>query len=284
MDFSIVDIGSNSIRMLLNGEKTTRNVFLASNLERRGFRLDPDAVDRALGAIEELRDLSRSAGVEKIFAFATETIRRAVDSSEFIRRVEALGIDVEPISSELEAELGFRGAYVGPGPVAVLDVGGASAELAIGDETGVSCVRSLKTGCVRLRDAAETDAERRRIARKAVSELGAVPRFDRLIGIGGAMTQLCAAHFGIAPYDPKIVHGSVLTRSDIASVARRISALPVERRAEIKGLDPERAVVAPIGGIIVEEFMRRLNADRITVSESDNLEGYAEYLAEKGAV
>src|SRR5690606_9208096 len=107
-------------------------------------RLAPEAIERTLAVLREYRELADAAGAE-IVAVATEGLRLAADPEPFLRPArEALGCDVRMISGDEEAELSYKSvaAEEPAGPLRVLDIGGASTELVVGDEHGIHERRS----------------------------------------------------------------------------------------------------------------------------------------------
>ena len=274
MKNAIIDIGSNSIRLFWNGEKPHENTQLAEDLIHTG-RLKKEAIERTVNAIEMLANKAKSEGAYKVYAFATEAVRAAENREEFISRVKEVVDEFELVPAEKEALLGFNGAYPGSGTVAVLDVGGASSELAVGNENGLLYAHSMSLGSVRLKDYSKDEKERFGYAKQRVTEYGSVPKFDKLISIGGSSSVLAAVHLGLVPYDSKRVHGLTMTKEELQGTIDRILSVPVEERVNIKGLHPKKTVVGPVGGMIVLAAMEYLGVDRIELSEKDNLEGYA---------
>lgn len=71
-----------------------------------------------------------------------------------------------------------------------------------------------------------------------------------------------------------MVEGTVLTREWLCAEAEKLLSLTVEERRALRGMEPRRADVIAGGCLLMYSILNRFNADRITVSESDNLEGY----------
>jgi exopolyphosphatase/guanosine-5'-triphosphate,3'-diphosphate pyrophosphatase len=116
--------------------------------------LDPDAVDRTIEALSTFRALAAAHDAE-IHAVATSAVREADDASEFLNRArDEAGIDVEVIVGVEEARLIHLGV-LGAVPIAdtrhlVIDIGGGSTELIVGEGVEPTYLRSLKIGHVRL--------------------------------------------------------------------------------------------------------------------------------------
>lgn len=274
MSNAIIDVGSNSVRMLFRGKKYMENTQLAENLMNTG-ELCESAMERTEKAVKRFYDYAKDNGAAEVYAFATEAVRSARNGNEFAQRLTKDGIVVDILQGETEAQTGFCGAYTGEGTVAILDIGGASSELAVGNRNGLLYAHSLRLGSVRLKDYAPDSQKQALYAEQAVKDYGKVPKFDKLIAIGGTLSQLCAVMKSLEPYDAEQVHNTVMTIKDVESVTQKILSTPIEKRAEIKGLHPKKILVAPSGGILAAEIMKYLNITELTVSEKDNLEGYA---------
>lgn len=276
MKNAIIDIGSNSIRLFWLGNKPNENTQLAEDLIHTG-KLKKEAMERTVKAIDELARLAKSEGAGKVYAFATEAVRAAANRDEFIDMVRKTVDEFELIPAEKEAMLGFNGAYPGSGTVAVLDVGGASSELAVGNENGLLYAHSMPLGSVRLKDYAKDENVRFGYAKERVKEYKNVPGFDRLISIGGSSSVIAATRLQLVPYDRNRIHGYKMTYDEMKETIDFILSVPVEERSMIKGLHPKKSVVGPVGGLIVLAVMEHLGVNEIELSEKDNLDGYAMY-------
>lgn len=277
MKKAVIDVGSNSVRLLLNGEKKIINTQLAEKADVGGT-LGKDPIARTAEAIRVLKEEAEREGA-KVWAFATEAVRSAKNKDEFLDAVRAFGLDIDVLPPQKEAEIGFFGAYYGTGVKATLDVGGASSELAVGDGKTLAYAHSLPIGTVRVKDYSQDFYEQTAYVRKRVKEYGQVPAFEELIAIGGTSSSIVAIRDEVEPYDPKKIHMQTLMRKEIREVTDYINATPVEKRKDIKGLHPKKILVIPAGGAILLGVMEYLGIEKITVSETDNLEGYLQTLS-----
>jgi exopolyphosphatase/guanosine-5'-triphosphate,3'-diphosphate pyrophosphatase len=90
---------------------------------------------------------------------------------------------------------------------------------------------------------------------------------ERVIGMGGAVTNLAAVKHGLAVYDSDIVQGTVL---DLVEIDRQIELYrtrDAEQRREITGLQPNRAPVILAGACIVRSVLAKLGREALTVSD-----------------
>jgi len=161
---ALVSIGTNSTRLLvLDGERRlaaeSRGTRIGTGIGASGA-LDPAARERTLAAIAEYVGTARRLGVAAIDAVATSALRRAGDAGAFADQVARLtGVAPRVLSGEEEATHAFLGATAAleaDHPVAVLDVGGGSSELAVDTPAharaagDVRWTISLEVGAVRL--------------------------------------------------------------------------------------------------------------------------------------
>ncbi len=279
MKISAIDIGSNSVRLatfaggktLYKRIETTR---LGEGLNLSG-RLKPEAIERSACAVKKFLEVAKADGAERVYAFATAAVRSAVNGGEFCGRVLALcGIEVEVLSGEAEAEIGLSGALRGRDG-GVIDVGGASTEVCVKSD-GKLRLKSFDMGAVRLYDIAGRDLNK---LRAAVSQaLEGDRAFDiggcGTFAIGGTATTLASLKHGLAVYDPAVTDGTRLPLREIEETADKLISLPVGEVRSLAGMDARRADIIGGGALLLAEVMKKFQVFEITVSESDNLEGY----------
>ena len=282
MIYGIIDIGSNSIRLLLSDgnqaieDKKVVRTQLAYNLANTGI-LDEEAMQRSIDTIEDLVSYAKQQGATYVWPFATEAVRSAKNREVFLDRLHDKGIDVDLIPSKNEAILGFSGAYYG-GKVAVMDVGGASSEIAVGDENGLIYAKSIPIGIVKIKDVCAEDVNKAETyIDEKIKEYGNIPEFDTLISIGGTASSFAAIAMEMEVYDSKKVDFYKLTYQQIKDAVERIRALPMEERGAVKGLSLKRRDVIVGGGLLIMKIMDMLKKDFLIVRESDNQEGYLQY-------
>ncbi len=275
MRYSAIDIGSNSVRVLSNGKKHLEITTLGEGLIATGV-LKREAIERTACAVERFYHMALDEGADVVYVFATQAVRVASNGEDFILRLKSVGIDVDIVPKEREAEIGFLGAYTS-GMCAILDIGGASSEIAIGDNNGIVYKGSIAVGAVTLKDVSEDRAVMEEYVKELFREYGELPAFDRLIAIGGTPTTYAAIYHDLEVYDPKVVDGTVVTRKDMYDITTRIINTPYEERKSINGLHPKKVPYSITSGVLLYTFMDCLGVDECEISERDNLEGYIAY-------
>jgi len=298
MTAALVSIGTNSTRLLVqDGEHRraaeSRGTRLGAGITESGA-IDPAARRRTLAVIDEYVAAARRCGAATIDAIATSALRRASDGEAFGTEVAArVGIPPRVLGGEEEATYSFLGATANRRAservVAVLDVGGGSAELAVDAPAHaraagrVAHVFSVEVGAVRLSerhpallgaralDRAERRAledEARADAAHVLAPYGGVRGFGELLVVGGTAFTAAAMVAG------GVRDGAKMTRGDCARLVEQLLARDLESRRALAHIRPQRADILPGGLIVVDEACRLLGVDAFTVSEADLLLGY----------
>jgi exopolyphosphatase / guanosine-5'-triphosphate,3'-diphosphate pyrophosphatase len=238
--------------------------------------------------LTEYRRALEELGAERTLAVATSAIRDAENGEAFLGEVEwSYGFATRVLTGDEEALLTFRGATLGrdlAAPTLVVDLGGGSTELIVGDRDGIRFHTSLDVGSVRLTErflpsdppkAGELE-ECAQAARSLLSER--VPddvRPGAAIGVAGTVTTLAALSQNLPEYDPERVHGCRLSADAVGVQLARLATLPLNYRQEVPALEPERAPVIVAGTIILREVLAHFGLAEIEASERDLLHGAA---------
>lgn len=289
-----IDCGTNTIKLLIGdlpevAVRESRMVRLGQGVDATG-RLAPEALSRAFAALDEYAALIADHGAQRIRFCATSATRDAENAAEFTAGVRArLGIEPEVLSGDEEARLAFDGALRGTDPVAdpvlVLDVGGGSTELILGERaTGPIAAYSMDIGSVRLHERClggdpatpEQVASCVAVIDAALDECPVDPAgAAAVIGIAGTVTTVAAGVLGLTAYDRDLIHGQVL---DVDAVHRTVDDLvhaTREERLALGYVHPGRADVIDAGALIVSRVLRRATVPTVTVAETDILDGIA---------
>lgn len=292
-----IDIGTNSMRLLLcqiEGERLkhkTKELIvtrIGKGVSGTGM-LSEQAISRNVEALKYFGNKSKNHQTEKIIAIATSAVRDAANREVFIKRAkEEAGIDVLVITGKEEAELGILGAMSevkdADETVLVIDIGGGSTELILGSKNSIKFATSINAGTVRMTesfvssnpipdsDISQMEQYMMNIFQAAFDYLKN-EKIDKIIGIGGTATTTAAMHHKLCIYQADKVHNSIISYESIDQMLENIRKMNISERYGIKGLQKERADVAPAGLCILRLILKELNAQSITISENDNLEG-----------
>lgn len=294
MRVAALDVGTNTVRLLvadvegssaLDVERDHDITRLGQGVDASG-RLHADAIVRTADAIERFVRTARAVGAEHVRIAGTSALRDAGDRDTFVELVrERTGIELELLMGDHEGRLSYLGATKDfrPGDYAVCDIGGGSTELSTA-ETSVS----LDIGSVRLSERflrgdppANTEI---RAARAVVDEQlrgVSLPDSATLVGVAGTITTVAALVLGLREYDSSVVHGAVLSRSDVASMSERLLSMTASDIVALGPVERGRADVIGGGSLILSAVMERWSFDQVLVSERDILDGLVGDLAQK---
>ncbi len=298
---AIIDIGSNSTRLLVADveDGRVRPIERRSTVTRLGRGVDlsgqlaAEAIEAACGAIDPYVATLQELGAERVDAIATSAVRDASNGGAFVAELrERFALSARVLDGEEEARLTYLGATAERAPevpTLVVDIGGGSTELIVGERREIEWHTSLQAGVVRhterhLSHDPPTPVELEALAgdlRGLIEAASAAaPRAEEGIAVAGTPTSLAAIELELEPYDPRRVHGHVLELRSIQRMLSRLAATPLAQRTEIRGLHPDRAPTIVAGVVTLIETMRAFGLERITVSEHDILYGAAIALSE----
>jgi exopolyphosphatase/guanosine-5'-triphosphate,3'-diphosphate pyrophosphatase len=295
-----IDCGTNSIRLLVAdavGRQLTdvhremRIVRLGQHVDRTG-RLAAEALERTFGALRDYAAQVRELGAERVRMCATSATRDAANRADFVRGcLDIIGVDPEVISGAEEAATSFLGATSTlprdrfPPPYLVVDIGGGSTELVLGDETVTESI-SVDMGCVRLTErrlvghpptvvevaAAERDID---LLMDRVVDAVDVSAAHTLVGLAGSVTTVAAIALGLRAYDPVAIHQARIPYADVSRVTDDLLRRTPDERLDFPVMHPGRADVIAAGALVLRRIMERVGADAVVASERDILDGIA---------
>jgi exopolyphosphatase/guanosine-5'-triphosphate,3'-diphosphate pyrophosphatase len=286
-----VDLGSNSFHMvvarlqhgqLVIVDRLREMVRLASGLDKRA-KLTTDSQKAALACLRRFGERLREMHADRVRVVGTNTLRKARNSRSFLTAAEeALEHPVEIISGMEEARLIYLGVshhVPGPGkPMLVIDIGGGSTELIIGDSDEPNYLESLFMGCVAWssRHFGSGKISRKRFDRARLAarlELQPVVERFRSLGwrqaIGSSGTIRVAERIARAM---ELVDAGLTVEALEAIIDRMIEAGSV-RNLDLPELTVQRAPVFAGGMAILVETMSALGIERLHVSDGALREG-----------
>jgi exopolyphosphatase/guanosine-5'-triphosphate,3'-diphosphate pyrophosphatase len=299
-----IDVGTNSIHLVIVKIQPDLPAFTIIAREKATVRLGDRAPDtgrltseamrRGMDALKRCCELAKSMHAEDIVAVATSAVRESPNGRDFLYQVEVkLGLSIDLISGEEEARRIYLGVLSGMEfnhhPHAIIDIGGGSTELILGDGTDARSLSSTKIGAVRLTaEMVSTDpisssefsylsAYVRGMLERPVEELQSQlgpDEIPRLVGTSGTIEALATISayekFGEAP---STLNGYEFSLQDLKAIVSRLCKLNVKERLSISGLSERRAEIILAGAVILQEAMTLLNLESITICERSLREG-----------
>ncbi|MDX2254417.1 MAG: Ppx/GppA phosphatase family protein [Pseudanabaenaceae cyanobacterium bins.39] len=299
-----IDVGTNSIHMVVVQIQTSIPSFSVIESEKATVRLGErcpqtgnlteDAMRRSIEALARCQEVCRSLKVEEIVAVATSATREAPNGNEFIKRIyERLGLHVEVISGQEEARRIYLGVIsameLKDEPHLLIDIGGGSTEMVLGDGRDPSYLSSTKIGAVRLTDLfvksdpiSQGDYERMLgyidgSIERPTDDLKAQMRSQNIktlkaIGTSGTIETLVTLHakekFGVVP-NP--LQGYEISFADLENMVWRLRHANLEERTAM--VRQKRAEIILAGALVLLETMRLLAVPTIIFCQRALREG-----------
>ncbi len=299
-----IDVGTNSVHMVLVKVQPSLPAFTITDREKSTVRLGdrdlntgdltPAAMERAIAALKRCVDIARASHAEEIIAVATSAVREAPNGPEFLQRIETeLGLVVNLISGAEEARRIYLGVLSGmtleQQPHVLIDIGGGSTELILGDGHEPRSLSSTKIGAVRLTQRFVTsdpisDAEFlalqgyvRGMLERAIEEIRSHRRPGetlKMIGTSGTieiLAELTArAKTGTVPSP---LNGYEVALKDINGWVTKLRQSNYAERVAIPGMTERRAEILLSGALILREAMTMLGIPALTICERSLREG-----------
>jgi exopolyphosphatase/guanosine-5'-triphosphate,3'-diphosphate pyrophosphatase len=306
-----IDIGTNSIHMVVV-QATSGASFEVIDRERevvqvgRGSfhekRLASAAIRRTVEALARYVQLARREQVDRILCTATAAVREARNGGEFLTAArQAAGITPRVIPAEEEGRLIYlavrRALQLDERAALMVDIGGGSLQLVVGNRERLMLTTSAPLGALRLLETAKLSdpptrrdlARLRRLVRKhsrAAIEKVLEFRPGRVYGSSGSIHALArAVHWEEEGEEIEHINGHVLQLDSLRRLSRRLARMTEQERQALRGLDAKRAEIIVPGAMVLEHVLEEVGADEIVVSDFGVREGlvsdYIEYHAEE---
>lgn len=265
-----IDIGTNTTRLLVGDVADGRvdELVRRSAVTRLGEGVDarrlllPASIERVHTVLAGFRRELDELGAEHTLAVATSAVRDAENGAAFLDEIGAqYGFATRLLSGEEEAALTRRGVGAVDEGTLVLDVGGGSTELILGEFRV-----SLDVGSVRLTERyLKTDPPARdelETAARFVDSLLPELEVTAAVGVAGSVAQLSALV-------------GELTADAVEAELDLLASLPLDERRLLPNLDPGRAPVIVAGALIIARILRRYRLSALSYSVRDLLDGVA---------
>lgn len=299
-----IDLGTNSLHMVVVRVDPSLPAFSIIDREKDTVRLGdrdsetgelkPEVMERAIATLRRFQEIAQSLNAQSIIAVATSAVREAPNGRDFLQQVETqLGLSVDLISGQEEARRIYLGVLSGMEfhnhPHIIIDIGGGSTELILGDSHEPRFLSSTKIGAVRLTaERITTDpigniefqflqAYVRGMLERPVEELQAhlqPNELPRLVGTAGTIETLAMIiareKLGTAPSP---LSGYELSLKDLRELVNRLRKLNNVQRAAIPGMSDRRSEIILAGAVILQEAMALLGIESLVVCERSLREG-----------
>ena len=286
--YAIVDIGSNSVRIVVYDQlgrapfpRFNEKSFcrLGDGLAESGA-LSPDGFRRTVEATRRFRAIAEAMGVVRIDALATEATRRASNGGRLVAAIaKETGLKVRILSGREEAHyaaLGVVSGFYRPRGL-VGDLGGGSLEIAEarGDRVGKHSVSmpigSLPVGAMMDRS---TSAARDEIDALLAERLPATLARPVFYAVGGGWRALARIHMAKVGAPVTVAHGYAVEADALRAFAKRLWHRPTAKLAALPGVPLRRLPTLPAAALVMDRVLKRLAPERVVFSALGVREGW----------
>lgn len=299
-----IDIGTNSLHMVVVKIEPTLPSFTMIAKEKETVRLGdrnletgelkPEVIKKAIACLGRFQELAKSLEAESIIAVATSAVRESPNGRDFIHKVETeIGLNIDLISGQEEARRIYLGVLSGMEfnhqPHIIVDIGGGSTELILGDSQEPRSLTSTKVGAVRLTgEYITTDpisdqefqylqAYARGMLERSVEDVLShlqSNELPQLVGTSGTIETIATIHakekMGVVP---STLNGYQFTLQDLRTWVTRLRRMNNVERAAVSAMPEKRSEVILAGAVILQEVMSLLNVESIVLCERSLREG-----------
>ena len=311
-----IDIGSNSFHIVVVEINPESQSFTVLDRLRETVRLgtfheptnelSEEDMKRGFETLKRFKKLAEGHKVSEIFAAATSAVRESINGREWLQKIRnELSIDAHIISGVEEARLIYLGVLsameLNGKKIGIVDIGGGSTELIIGNEQFIYHLSSTKVGAVRLTE--KFLADEKNILEKIdyiekhiegllstkTQQLEEAEHFDFLTGTSGTIRSLANIDYRMHNFtdseNTPNLNQYKISYSSLCSVIEKMIATPKEKRADAFDISKNRAEIILTGAIILKVVMRILKATEIYYCDRALREGLiVDKLLQKGII
>jgi len=297
MRISAIEIGTNSTKFIIAelAEKGSFEIIKKISMINRlsigmykDNNLNPTAIEKEIEIIENLINESKMQEARLLSIFSTSVLRDAGNKQVLLDRVKKrYDIGIQVISGDNEAYLAYMACRkIVENKVkkfAVIDIGGGSTEITVGNGQNIEQKASLDVGAVRLKEMFVnydpiSNSELEQISIHIEKKINEIELLDlcglQLVGTGGTIKSLGTIFFHEDYANENKINGRVLSIHDIEMLLDMLSKLDIESKKNIIGLNPKRADVITLGITILHIIMKKFNIEEIKISTQGVLEGF----------
>lgn len=250
--------------------RLTEYLDINNHITDEGFDLLNHAITEVLKHAEEFK-------CEEILAFATSAIREAENGNAIIEKLQKIHeIDLQILSGDEEAQLTFLAVrrWMGwsAGRLLVLDIGGGSLEMAVGNDESASATLSLPIGAARMtREHLSGDP----YTSKSIKGLSQFVKESISQNVGGELLEHEADRFVATSKTFRTLArltdywykdgGKTLEHSALVAAIEKLKDLTNAQRADLPGVSASRARQLLAGAIVAESVMKHLKIDEVEI-------------------
>lgn len=279
--FAVIDIGSNSVRLVVY-ESLKRAPYVIFNEKilcglgrglAEGGHMQDSSMEQAIRNLKRFRIMLTKMDVKKYRVVATSAVRDAQNGPPFVARIKAeCQLDVSVICGEEEARLSGLGVLCAlPGASGVIgDLGGGSLEIARLSGGKVTQKESFAIGPLKYQSLeGKTISSPKADIDRAIESLNWTRAYcqDNFYAVGGSWRALAKIHILENGYALNNVHHYTISRDEALQFTERMSTMDIsdyDRYASL--ISARRMRVLSLSAYMLNRFIRKLNSERLIIS------------------
>ena len=289
MTIATIDIGTNTVLLLIARFDESGNItplVYEQRVPRLGKGVDssktlqPESMQRVIDVLKEYKGMMSQHALSSTTVFGTSAVRDATNKDTLIEMIHReVGFELEVLSGEDEALWTYRGAISGlkdMDRVTVVDIGGGSTEITLGDQARIVNRISLDIGSVRLTERffkhdPPTHPELEAAITFVEDELAKPKGFEfqgsTLIGVAGTATSLAILDQGLKDFSVRAVTNFTLKLDNVYALFRTLRSMQSSAILELSSVMQGRNDVITAGVLILREIIAHYKFGEMIVSE-----------------
>ena len=289
MTIATIDIGTNTVLLLIARFDESGNItplVYEQRVPRLGKGVDssktlqPESMQRVIDVLKEYKGMMSQHALSSTTVCGTSAVRDATNKDTLIEMIHReVGFELEVLSGEDEALWTYRGAISGlkdMDRVTVVDIGGGSTEITLGDQARIVNRISLDIGSVRLTERffkhdPPTHPELEAAITFVEDELAKPKGFEfqgsTLIGVAGTATSLAILDQGLKDFSIRAVTNFTLKLDNVYALFRTLRSMQSSAILELSSVMQGRNDVITAGVLILREIIAHYKFGEMIVSE-----------------
>ena len=281
---AVIDVGTNSVlALVMNSDfKTELNKYHITELGK-GFKdgfLKEDRLEYTFQTIANFIYQAKKYNSDEIIITGTSASREAKNINRLANRIyDNFGINYRILSGDEEAFYTYQGALsLFPNEnnnYLMMDIGGGSTELVIGNNNEISFKKSYPIGAVRLfnnysQKTSFTDRDIEKIndfINLQFNEIKIDTKIDKFVGIGGTFTTAASVSNKMIAYNEKLINSTNISYDELLLIFNNLNRIPLEDRENIEGMEKKRAPYILYGFLIFLNFMKRFTQKNVQITD-----------------
>lgn len=284
-NLAIIDIGSNSIRLLIgnfhrdkiNKLHTDREITRLGKDLLTTKKLNPESIEKSIQIINSFKEKSEQYNAKLIIPIGTSALREAEDSFMFCNKVKkTTGLEIKIISGEQEAYYTLEGINIGLPKYKdfiAIDIGGGSSEWIFKNQKNEIFKGSLNLGTLKVNKKFNMSHFQNYLNSLINKNIPQKIKCKKMIATGGTAVTLAMIDLKVDNYIPDIIHGHIVSCKKLKEIIKQLLETSVKERINIVGIPSDRVDIIIPGLIILNSLTQFFDSESIIISDYGFLEG-----------